>query len=127
MLWMNDKPHEERGGASDAKGQPGPLGPLPQITKRERCGNAGAVESEESQKQLPIPSTAPNPLSQKPKPQRARPGCRPPLRKNRRRCAPPLKSSAKGDLIGIGAAVIRRPLPHHRAYRSVHGGSSRLR
>src|ERR1051325_8472337 len=28
------------------------------------------------------------------------------------------------DLIGIGAAVTRRPLPHHRAYGSVHGGSS---
>jgi hypothetical protein len=28
--------------------------------------------------------------------------------------------------IGIGAAVTRRPLPH-RAYGSVHGGSSRLR
>jgi hypothetical protein len=26
-------------------------------------------------------------------------------------------------LIGIGAAVTRRPLPHHRAYGSVHGGS----
>jgi hypothetical protein len=25
--------------------------------------------------------------------------------------------------IGIGAAVTRRPLPHHRAYGSVHGGS----
>ena len=31
------------------------------------------------------------------------------------------------DEIGIGAAVTRRPLPHHRAYGSVHGGSSRLR
>jgi hypothetical protein len=31
------------------------------------------------------------------------------------------------DLIGIGAAVTRRPLPHHRAYGSVHGGSSWLR
>jgi hypothetical protein len=31
------------------------------------------------------------------------------------------------DLIGIGAAVARRPLPHHRAYGSVHGDSSRLR
>jgi len=30
-------------------------------------------------------------------------------------------------LIGIGAAVTRRPLPHHRAYGSVHGGSSWLR
>src|SRR5271157_3197728 len=30
-------------------------------------------------------------------------------------------------LIGIGAAVTRRPLPHHRAYGSVHGGSSGLR
>src|SRR5271167_3775549 len=32
-----------------------------------------------------------------------------------------------GLLIGIGAAVTRRPLPHHRAYGSVHGGSSWLR
>jgi hypothetical protein len=31
------------------------------------------------------------------------------------------------SLIGIGAAVARRPLPHHRAYGSVHGGSSQLR
>jgi hypothetical protein len=31
------------------------------------------------------------------------------------------------SVIGIGAAVTRRPLPHHRAYGSVHGGSSRLR
>src|SRR5215469_8225836 len=29
--------------------------------------------------------------------------------------------------LGIGAAVTRRPLPHHRTYGSVHGGSSRLR
>jgi len=29
----------------------------------------------------------------------------------------------KGLLIGIGAAVTHRPLPHHRAYESVHGGS----
>ena len=36
-------------------------------------------------------------------------------------------SFREGDLIGIGAAVTRRPLPHHRAYGSVHGGSSRLR
>ena len=28
-----------------------------------------------------------------------------------------------GIVIGIGAAVTRRPLPHHRAYGSVHGGS----
>ena len=27
------------------------------------------------------------------------------------------------DAIGIGAAVTHRPLPHHRAYGSVHGGS----
>jgi hypothetical protein len=27
------------------------------------------------------------------------------------------------DQIGIGEAVTRRPLPHHRAYGSVHGGS----
>jgi hypothetical protein len=33
----------------------------------------------------------------------------------------------EADLIGIGAAVTRRPLPHHRAYGSVHGGSSWLR
>jgi hypothetical protein len=32
-------------------------------------------------------------------------------------------SSTFYDLIGIGAAVARRPLPHHRAYGSVHGGS----
>jgi hypothetical protein len=31
------------------------------------------------------------------------------------------------ESIGIGAAVARRPLPHHRAYGSVHGDSSRLR
>jgi serine/threonine protein kinase len=30
-------------------------------------------------------------------------------------------------LIGIGATVARGPLPHHRAYGSVHGGSSQLR
>ena len=33
----------------------------------------------------------------------------------------------EADLIGIGAAVTHRPLPHHRAYGSVHGGSSGLR
>jgi hypothetical protein len=33
-------------------------------------------------------------------------------------------SEIQGDLIGIGAAVTHRPLPHHRAYGSVHGGSS---
>jgi CheY-like chemotaxis protein len=33
----------------------------------------------------------------------------------------------RARLIGIGAEVTRRPLPHHRAYGSVHGGSSRLR
>jgi hypothetical protein len=44
-----------------------------------------------------------------------------------------MTSTSKGtdavgkSLIGIGAAVTRRPLPHHRAYGSVHGGSSRLR
>jgi len=32
----------------------------------------------------------------------------------------------KGRLIGIGAAITRRPLPHHRGYGSVHGGSRRL-
>jgi hypothetical protein len=26
-------------------------------------------------------------------------------------------------MIGIGAAVTRRPLPHHRTYGSVYGGS----
>jgi hypothetical protein len=36
-------------------------------------------------------------------------------------------TSLLGDLIGIGVAVARRPLPNHRAYGSVHGGSSRLR
>ena len=35
--------------------------------------------------------------------------------------------STQRDQIGIGTAVTRRPLPHHRAYGSVHGGSSRLR
>jgi hypothetical protein len=30
-------------------------------------------------------------------------------------------------MIGIGAAVTRRPLPHNRAYGSVHGGSRWLR
>ena len=30
-------------------------------------------------------------------------------------------------MIGIGAAVTRRPLPHHRAYGSVQGGSSQSR
>src|SRR5713226_1580415 len=45
----------------------------------------------------------------------------------------PIKTSnsevdrSQADLIGIGAAVTRRPLPHHRAYGSVHGGSSWLR
>src|SRR5438309_1926958 len=33
-------------------------------------------------------------------------------------------ASAGVFMIGIGAAVTRRPLPHHRAYGSVHGGSS---
>jgi transposase len=36
-------------------------------------------------------------------------------------------SSTFQILIGIGAAVTRRPLPHHRAYGSVHGGSRWLR
>src|ERR1700674_1507194 len=31
--------------------------------------------------------------------------------------------STEARLIGIGAAVTHRPLPHHRAYGSVHGGS----
>ncbi|MBB5501244.1 hypothetical protein HDG37_005473 [Paraburkholderia sp. MM5384-R2] len=30
------------------------------------------------------------------------------------------------DGIGIGAGLTARPLPHHRAYGSVHGGSDRL-
>jgi hypothetical protein len=30
---------------------------------------------------------------------------------------------ARGRLIGIGAAVTRRLLPHHRTYGSVYGGS----
>src|SRR5207248_2233406 len=34
---------------------------------------------------------------------------------------------SKSKKIGIGAAVTRRPLPHHRAYGPVHGGSRRLR
>lgn len=29
-------------------------------------------------------------------------------------------------LIGIGAGLAARPLPHHRAYGSVHGGSDQL-
>jgi hypothetical protein len=33
----------------------------------------------------------------------------------------------QADLIGIGAVVAHRPLPHHRAYGSVHGGSRWLR
>ena len=37
------------------------------------------------------------------------------------------QSKLEFPLIGIGAAVTRRPLPHHRAYGSVHGGSSWLR
>ena len=32
-------------------------------------------------------------------------------------------SDRLGVMIGIGAAVTHRPLPHHRAYGSVHGGS----
>jgi hypothetical protein len=31
--------------------------------------------------------------------------------------------ATEGRLIGIGAAVTRRPLPHHRTYGSVYGGS----
>ena len=38
-----------------------------------------------------------------------------------------LAQRSSPHLIGIGAAVTRRPLPHHRAYGSVHGGSRRLR
>src|SRR5262249_50812597 len=33
---------------------------------------------------------------------------------------------AAATSIGIGATVARRPLPHHRAYGSVHGGSKRF-
>src|SRR5438045_5453781 len=40
-----------RGRKPHAKGQDRPVDPLPQITMRERCGNAGAVESVESQRQ----------------------------------------------------------------------------
>jgi len=40
---------------------------------------------------------------------------------------PPCGNSRMVGQIGIGAAVTRRPLPHHRAYGSVHGGSSWLR
>ena len=38
-----------------------------------------------------------------------------------------LARHGESRVIGIGAAVTRRPLPHHRAYGSVHGGSRRLR
>jgi hypothetical protein len=41
--------------------------------------------------------------------------------------SPEYGDGPEADLIGIGAAVTRRPLPHHRAYGSVHGGSSWLR
>lgn len=37
-----------------------------------------------------------------------------------------LRSLHNQPLIGIGAAVAHRPLPHHRAHGSVHGGSKRL-
>ena len=43
----------------------------------------------------------------------------------------PAANMARADLslvlIGIGAAVTRRPLPHHRTYGSVYGGSRWLR
>jgi hypothetical protein len=47
-------------------------------------------------------------------------------------CAFPVKwipadQRCDADLIGIGAAVTRRPLPHHRTYGSVYGGSRWLR
>jgi len=40
---------------------------------------------------------------------------------------PAFRAARVDPVIGIGAAVTRRPLPHHRAYGSVHGGSRRLR
>src|SRR5215813_11960158 len=39
-------------------------------------------------------------------------------------CLPHWVINSMPPRIGIGAAVTRRPLPHHRAYGSVHGGSS---
>src|SRR3954447_26837376 len=52
---------------------------------------------------------------------------RPPNRRLRERVARLFEKAtgaySKCDLIGIGAAVTHRPLPHHRAYGSVHGGS----
>jgi len=36
---------------------------------------------------------------------------------------PPLRGSLCSPAIGIGAGFAARPLPHHRAYGSVHGGS----
>jgi hypothetical protein len=52
--------------------------------------------------------------------------------KSRQQLSPHLREHANhyfpdARLIGIGAAVARGPLPHHRAYGSVHGGSSQLR
>jgi hypothetical protein len=37
-----------------------------------------------------------------------------------------IPSPTPATSIGIGAVVAHRPLPHHRAYGSVHGGSKRL-
>jgi putative Mg2+ transporter-C (MgtC) family protein len=37
-----------------------------------------------------------------------------------------IEGTSKMKVIGIGAAVTHRPLPHHRAYGSVHGGSRKL-
>jgi len=36
----------------------------------------------------------------------------------------PVSCSCRKPSIGIGGAVARPPLPHHRAYGSVHGGSA---
>ncbi len=44
------------------------------------------------------------------------------------RAAMPVQFAAAVSVfvIGIGAGLAARPLPHHRAYGSVHGGSDRL-
>jgi hypothetical protein len=39
---------------------------------------------------------------------------------------PEYELSALYSQIGIGAGLATRPLPHHRAYGSVHGGSDQL-
>ena len=37
-----------------------------------------------------------------------------------------LSEVADGPLIGIGGRLATPPLPHHRAYGAVHGGSTKL-